>query len=820
MTVRIRTAAPAFSRRTERRRSCARTALRALLLLTALLLTGTRCAPAQLPARTISPSLQAEPWPASWIAAPEDAGTSFGVYHFRRSFELSASPSKFVVHVSADNRYRLYVNGTYVAAGPARGDLNNWHFESLDLAPHLKAGSNVIAAVVWNFAQHRPVAQHSFRTAFLVQGDTEQERIVDTGSAWKVHRNEGYAPIPVDGQALGGVYIVVGPGERVDGEAYPWGWQQASFDDRDWKDAAAVRAAVEQWGPNYGIVTGWRLTPRAIPMMEERPIRFQAVRRTIGVETGRGFVDGTEPLTIPPNSEAVLLLDQGHLTTAYPLLTVSGGRGSRVELTYAEALFDAEGRKGHRDEIAGKNIRGIRDEFLPDGERDRTFSPLWFRTYRYVQLEVTTGQDALTIDDLHGRFTAYPFEERAQFTGSDSTLSQIWDVGWRTARLCAAETYFDCPYYEQLQYAGDTRIQALISLYVAGDDRLMRQAISAFDVSRLASGLTQSRYPSYETQIIPPYSLFWIVMVHDFWMLRDDRAFVESQLTGIRGVIDWYERHLDETGLLGPTPWWNFVDWSFPRGVAPGADEGHSSIVALQFVYAVDRAAELSAALGREHEAVHYRRLADRTREAVYDLCWDAERGLLADTPEKASFSQHATAMGVLTGAVPQAEQAAAMQRLITDPSLIQTSYYYRFYLDEAVRAAGLASTYVDRLGPWHDMLDLGLTTFAEQADPTRSDAHAWSSSPNYHFLATVCGIRPAAPGFESVLIEPAPGSLTWIEGRMPHPSGTLLVRLEVREDRLIGRVDLPVGVAGVFRWNGTEVALDSGETSIDLSAR
>src|SRR5690606_36146495 len=115
-------------------------------------------------------------------------------------------------------------------------------------------------------------------------------------------------------------------------------------------------------------------------------------------------------------------------------------------------------------------------------------------------------------------------------SSNDEQLRRIWEVGWRTARLCAQETYVDCPYYEQLQYVGDTRIQALISLYVSGDDRLMRKAIRLFNWSSNYEGITASRYPTRINQYIPPFSLYWINMVHDYWMHRPDSVFVKEQL--------------------------------------------------------------------------------------------------------------------------------------------------------------------------------------------------------------------------------------------------------------------------------------------------
>ena len=99
---------------------------------------------------------------------------------------------------------------------------------------------------------------------------------------------------------------------------------------------------------------------------------------------------------------------------------------------------------------------------------------------------------------------------------------------------------------------------------------------------------------------------------------------------------------------------------------------------------------------------------------------------------------------------------------------------YFRVYLTQALKKAGLANNYLETLGLWREMLDLGLTTFAEKPDPTRSDCHAWSASPNYDFLATVAGIEPASPGFKTVKVEPHLGKLNQIKGNMPHPQGAI----------------------------------------------
>ncbi|HLA40999.1 MAG TPA: alpha-L-rhamnosidase C-terminal domain-containing protein, partial [Candidatus Glassbacteria bacterium] len=185
---------------------------------------------------------------------------------------------------------------------------------------------------------------------------------------------------------------------------------------------------------------------------------------------------------------------------------------------------------------------------------------------------------------------------------------------------------------------------------------------------------------------------------------------------------------------------------------------------------------------------------------------------------EKKEFSQHTNAMAVLVGLLPEDKNAELMERVLSDRSLIQCTYYYRFYLVRALVKAGLANRYLDLLAPWQDMLDLRLTTFAEEPEPTRSDCHAWSASPLYEFLATVCGITPASPGFKRIRIEPQPGRLEKINCIFPHPVGTVELELTRQGPAGIqGRVSLPAGLDGEFVWQGRAVELHPGSQDISL---
>lgn len=766
------------------------------------------------PGRQASAKWQQSKWEARWIVPVASSKYDYGVHRFRKTIELENVPPTFVINLSADQRYEFFVNGQRVCRGPARGSLSYWYYETIDIVPYLKAGKNILAATVWNYGDWSPGAQISLYTGLIVQGEGEAEKAANTDGSWKTLHDTSFSP--------GLAYIQdVGPGDIIRGDEYPWGWNLEGYDDSGWDTPAE-----KHQGQPAGLGTEYprALVPRTIPLMEgftEPPL---TIRRSSGVETGDNFVEG-KPLVIPAGTKASILLDRGYLTNAYPLLSVSKGRGAKVSLTYAEGMFLEDNSKGNRNEIEGKRIYGFVDVFYPDGAADREYSTLWFRTYRYLQMDIETAGEELVVNSLGSEFFGYPFRENGYFESDDPSLSKIWEAGWRTARLCAVETYFDCPYYEQLQYIGDTRIQALISLYVSGDDRLMRKSIKDMGASVTPEGLLCSRYPARYTQIIPPYSLYWVNMLHDYWMYRTDHEFLRPHLHTMKGILEWFENRIDpQTGMLGFMPHWNFTDWpkdwpwdnALPLGgVPPGGRTGGSSILTLQLAYTLADAAELLEFFGDDALAAKYRSIQEGLCRATMEKCFDTGRNLMADDIAATSYSQQASIMGILSGAVPEELRATVFDNLTSDASLVQATVYYRFYLFMAMKKAGLADRYVSSLDIWHDMLAMGLTTFAEQPEPSRSDCHAWSASPNYDLLATVCGIMPGSPGFSTVVVEPHPGYLEHIKGRVPHPAGDIDVELRQEGGELSGAVILPEGLSGVYRHNGREIQLEPGENRI-----
>jgi len=766
--------------------------------------------------------LQRKLWTAQWITASDAPQRDEVVLHFKKVIDLSAPPQHFYVDVSADNQFVFYVNQQRVGNGPSRADLAHWRYETYDLAPLLHVGKNVLAATVWNLGTHAALAQITDRAAFLLHGQGDAEHMANTDASWLVEVERGIHSIQP--QVRG--YYAADPGLRIDANTFDWSWNAEAEAGASWKKAVLLgRGSLrgETDAPN-----NWQLVKDYLPPMEMRLVPAGKVVRAQGIPTPSGFPE--HGFTVPAHGTTSILIDNGTLISGYPSVTASGGPRSKIRLTYAEALLNEDGQKGNRNDIAGRHIEGPVDEFILGPSASHEFMPLIWRTWRYLQIDVIATDQPVQIEGLKTWFSAYPFGERASFSSDDASLRALWDVGWRTARLDAHDTYMDTPYWERLQYIGDTRIQALISYSVAGDDRLARQAIEAFNSSRIPDGLTQSRYPSSLVQMIPTFSLMWVGMVHDFWLYRDDVAFVREQLPGTRAVLQWYLAHQRADGLMGKVPWWPFVDWGqdFQFGMPAQDADGGSAIITLQLIEALQDAAEIESALGDARVAADYRDAARRASEAVRKLCWNEQYGLIADTPAQQHYSQHANILAVWLDVIPAEKQKVVLEKILSTsdagfhtsaavPSMTAATYYFRFYLARAVLHAGMGDEYLRLLGPWRQMLSLGLTTWAESPEPTRSDCHAWSAHPNHDLLTIVAGIRPKTAGFTTAEIEPHLGALQHLEAVMPTPSGNVEAKYRRVSGGVEAQITLPQGMSGELIWKGKPTALRPGPQTLNL---
>ena len=782
-------------------------------------------------------------WPCRWIRLAE-APDAPVVAAYRRVFTLDA-PATLRLYVSADERYELYCDGRRLGRGPERGDAAHWYYETYTLT--LPAGEHRLTAKVWSLGAVAPFAQMSVEHGFILGAEGDFLTLLGTGVAeWEGRRVTGCAFLPV------GMTWGAGAKLQLDGAAYPWGVEDGAGD--GW-----APVEVRHPGVNGAVKNEWpavhRLWPATLPPQREAVVDGLTVRHVDAVpwaatETTpvraresraddsaawQQLLDARAPLVVPAHACRRVVLDFTTYQCVYPALLVSGGAGARIRLNWAEGLYegtsgalsvggsaDARG-KGARDVIEEKCFIGEGDQFLPDGGTARRFEPLWWCAGRYLEVAIETAEAPLTVAGLLFQESRYPLAMEGQLAASDPRWRQVTELAVRTQQMCAHETYMDCPYYEQLQYIGDTRLQVLTTFVLTRDDRLPRKALQMGYASLLPDrGLAQSRYPSRVAQVIPPFSLWWVAMLHDFALWRGDLPFVHTLMPGVRFFLDTWLALRRADGLVHSPDGWNFTDW-VPAwtatthdirnwGVPPDGETGVSGVLNWHLVYTLTRAAELEHWLGEPEQAARWTRRATELAERLDAACWDAPRGLYADDLAHRHFSEHAQALALLSGVLAPQRSAALADALFTAPALERATIYFTHYLFECAAAAGNMQPLFERMETmWFPLPEMGFTTLPEEPEPCRSDCHAWGAHPLYHFYATILGIRPATPGGDHLSIRPQLGPLPHASGTLPHPRGEVRVEFAQQSGRLRGAIALPPGVTATLHANGGHHTLPPG---------
>ena len=306
---------------------------------------------------------------------------------------------------------------------------------------------------------------------------------------------------------------------------------------------------------NYGIKTlngelsPWRLRPRPIPMPELTHVDVTKLRACTSVLPDSDWIaslSGSDQIVLPSNSKHVLEVQADVHSTAFLRWTFQATSPSqiRLKITYSEG-YEYEPRvypffrvKGDRQDAKHGKIIGPYDEAILELAVDSpiAYEPFWFRTFGVIKLEIQTGSGEVTLLSFNVSQINYPLDVKASWDESgDSFSEKIWDVSIRTMRNCMLDGYSDCPFYEQLQYAGDSYTVGLFHYLLSGDDRLMRQTINSFSASITFDGLTQSRFPSHVPQIIAGFSLYWILQICDHYLFFGDGPYSRSFLPRIDG---------------------------------------------------------------------------------------------------------------------------------------------------------------------------------------------------------------------------------------------------------------------------------------------
>lgn len=753
----------------------------------------------------------------NWIWLPKEEWENYVFPLFvyaRKEIELEDVLEKTILRIIADSRYKLYINGTLVEVGPSKGDTNLWFYDQMDISAYLRKGKNVFAVILLHYpSENRNSSFSIFRTdtpGLWIQVSCGDQILLETDESWQMKLAVN-RQVQKENQYFSPLFIY----ENFQADEADLTWKTPSFGGGDWKQAVLYEAADLVDAPFVK-----NLQKRTIPFMHRISRRFQDIKQVLegpkDPDIYRAFIKGRKALEIPSYSKVSFEIDTGELMTGYLSLPMTGGKNTKLTVLQSEAYVVDDGggarfptKKDRADHINGY-LDGYTDFYTVCGKGTKDnpefFEPFWFRTFRYIRLTVETAEDPVSLLDFTYEETGYPWDFQTQVKTSSADFEKIWDISERTLKRCTHETYEDCPFYEQLQYAMDARSQMLYCYATTADDRLARKCMDDFRRATKYDGLPNCCYPSRTKNVIPGFSIYYIGMLYDHMMYFGDKELVKEHIPGMQMILDFFERHLDEKGYVekiggpeGDMDFWSFIDWTpewndnwgvpMATRVGPLTAESLLYIMGLQYMEAMYRW------LSMEKEAKMVKKRAESVQQAIRTWCRGKD-GMIKDGPNYEVYSQHCQVLAILTDTITVEEgKRYLLESLRHKEDYAQCSVAILYYLFRALEKCGIYEETEELWDIWKDMLRNNMTTCAEDPLKSRSDCHAWGALILYELPSVLLGVRPAAPGYEKVCIQPQTGTLDFAEGTVFTPKGKIYVSWKKEQNQIILKTDLPEGL-------------------------
>ena len=761
--------------------------------------------------------------------------------YLRRAFELDAAAAAVPARVTADSRYVLYVNGVEVARGPARSTPERLSYAELDLAPHLRRGKNVIAALVRFYGAPIPWWRPALPSLHLGMGSFAFEAPaigIASGSSWK-GRSAPYRP-----KLAGRRGLSMPPVEILDGAEIPAGWTEPDFDDSTWEPAVELSAGTLAQNrlripvEPYTAMELDDIAPLTAISIELDELNRRKVPEIAADQPGDAYPTEDASATGP---DTLMTYDAGGTTLATPWVAVSGPKGATVDIYAGEDL------RGDRSAEIAPRFYSMRYVLSGDGgERVDAYEAVGFR---YLSVVARGGAEVRAAGAIERR---YPRSGDAGFECDDLALNKIWSVGARTLELCSTDAFIDCPGREQRAWLGDSYIHALLTYVTNTDWRLVRRHLRICAHSQRPDGLLgmiAAGDIAVASTTIPDYSLHWVRALARYFEYSGDADTVRELAPAAVAIFAAFERYRAADGLIRGMPGWTFIDWAMTERA-----EATAAMDALYAAALDDFAAVAETALGEPRLAAGARARAARTR-AAFETYWDEQRGVYVDAADARGalrrVSQQTNAIAIVGGCAPRERWARMLgyvlgeDRVVITPTISDnlTAYisqrmnpaeyvefsaernvvaaqpFFSHLVHDAIVRAGRRDLIAARCMKWWPQIERGDTVFEEYWDAragTGSRCHAWSATPTYDLTTHVLGVRPTAPGYAKARIAPRFGPLKHLEGRVPTPRGMIAVSLDRERG---GEIVLPDGVAAEVSFEDAPLtggALGAGRHKID----
>lgn len=763
------------------------------------------------------------PWSAHWIWHPHAPEKNAYVL-FRNEFEL-AEPDNARLFISADTRYRVWVNGHALGDGPPQSQPYHQYYDERALASVMRKGTNCVAVLV-----HHQGIQSGARGGLLAEvvngageivSASDQSWRAQIGSAWS--RNTLFTGMNK-----------IGPfQEHLDLRRFPTGWSESGFDDNDW-DAPQVVSR----GEVTSAMPWCRLIPRDIEFLHEAPTlptALQTVEECVDLnararagdlscslsQVGRPVdwvtVENVEALlsedgvtrlacsdrhrdgVTDGRYDPCLTLDFGRVLTGYAEVEVEAPAGACIEIGYAERLID------ERFNISLECPFGDGVTFT---EGHNCFRPLIWRSFRYLRVRLKNCETGLRLKAVRAIEATYPYTPRGAYRG-DERLEKIFGICRTTIELCSLESLMDTPYREQAQWLGDVAAVTVPGIFACFGDtalpgKFLRQAGMNTRPTGLLANLSNIATTGWGHDI-PDYSLWWVMALWKFYQYTGDERYLHELYPEMQRVMRSHLEKVGPDGLIGQMLGWVFIDWAHVD--KRGACAAYNAL----FAGACDAAAEVARVKSDTWAESVYRSAAEGVRAAFAATFLDPETGLVIDAVKDGTpstrRSEQSNMAAIAYGCVDHDVADRIIEALFSNrpEGVVEAQPFFMVVVLDALRQRGqtdLALRLIDeRWG--RRMLDRGYTSCTEEwyhngswrdgdwQGFQRTHSHAWSACPTLFLTASLAGIEIIEPGCTRLRIRPHKAATPY-EVVYPTPQGDV----RVCWDGSSVRIDAPEGVA------------------------
>jgi len=700
------------------------------------------------------------PWTAQWIwLAPEKhpalqetclqggniGPKNYAVVAFQHDFEAGPEDTETWMRISADRKYRLFINGTLAARGPAEpgGDIdlekpvNWWFFDSVDISSLVKPGLNRICVEVCLFTNIYSDFSCGHGGLILEASSLrhgEWRQLLATDASWPCSIQRAF----------------VAP-NRYDARLE---------DAQGWETSVLVADS-----------SIWHLIPSTLPQMMEHEIEAKACPGDVLVADG-----------------ATATVDFGRVFAGFMTLDLEAPAGAELKIEYAEAP-DSEGF--HRTEF-----------YVSKGGRQR-FRAFNLASIRILAFSATGG--AFKLRRPRAVFSSYPLAWRGSFSCSDAELDKFWEFGRHATQICMQAFHLDSPLHQEPSGdTGDYLIEADVNYICFGET-----ALAAADIDRTARLLRQRGFRMFHTSYSLFWTIMLqelYMRTGDLELLRRHKPEVEGLIEkflswrGSNGLVtecpsfmfmdflslDGFELHHPPC-VIGQGYMSAFLHWAMRAALFMANELGEDA-----WAGRLDRA---SAELRDAFKKALWNPSRQLFRDGIPFVRKAPTGGLFMPADRVIeTFTRHTNIAAVVAGIVSGAEARGLMRRVMDDPSLMEPQPFFHQFTFRALEMTGLFQDYgFPLLKSWGRMLSGDMTTWRETWH-WGDLSHAAASSPTLQLSRNVLGLKIIKPGGSILELSPCLGPLDFAEGTIPLPQGDAHVRLERHADCLDISLDLPSG--------------------------